>query len=57
MIDLQQIEYFYQQWIQGNESYMHQQRDFIKMVCKVYCINEDELKKKLSSCAWWTNPK
>lgn len=57
MIDINQFEVFYQQWLQGNERYLSHQLDFVRMICKIYNLNEEELLTQLEQCRWWNRPK
>jgi hypothetical protein len=53
MIDINQFEVFYQQWLQGNERYPENYMDFVRMICKIYNLNEEELLTQLEQCRWW----
>lgn len=57
MTDINQFEVFYQQWVQGNERYLSNYMDFVKMISKIYNLNEEELLKQLEQCRWWNKPK
>ena len=57
MIDINQFEVFYQQWLQGNERYPENYMDFVRMICKIYNLNEEELLTQLEQCRWWNRPK
>ena len=57
MTDINQFEVFYQKWLQGNERYLSNYMDFVKMISKIYNLNEEELLKQLEQCCWWNKPK
>jgi hypothetical protein len=57
MIDVNQFETFYQQWLQGNERYLANYMDFVRMISKIYNLNEEELLTQLEQCRWWNRPK
>jgi hypothetical protein len=53
MINLKHLELMYQQWIQGNEAYLHRWVDFVELVAKETNVAQDVIVRELEKTYWF----
>jgi hypothetical protein len=56
MFDARHLESIYQQWIQGNEAYIHRWAEFVEMIAKMNNVSGDVVMRELQKHRWfeWT---
>jgi hypothetical protein len=56
MLNTRQLEMMYQQWIQGNEEYVHRWFEFVAMAAKQLSATQEEVMKELQKTYWFVKP-
>jgi hypothetical protein len=53
MIDLKHLELMYQQWIQGNASYVYRWGEFVKLASMQMSASQQEITDALTNTHWF----
>ena len=50
---MRSLEIMYQQWMQGNDAYVHRWIDFVELASRECEITSDQVLKELQKCTWF----